>query len=115
VEKKKKKEGLSLLPVTMDNNEPELSDEQRIELLNVALASLPVQQLLSNWEDQKTVYRKQAIDFWKAFDKEFEEFWIKIGNDVRTAFIMTAIEDLVTQVIIIFLNFPYYSRTQSLH
>ncbi len=95
----------------MDNNEPELSDEQRIKLLNIALASPPVQQLLSNWEDQKTVYRKQAVDFWKAFDKEFEEFWIKIGNDIRSAFIMTAIEDLVTQVIINFLNFQCSVRT----
>jgi hypothetical protein len=81
--------------ISMENNEPELGQEERIKLMSAALASPPVQQMLSKWEGEKTLLRKQAIEFWKAFDKEFEDFWNKISVDIRSAFIMTAIEDLV--------------------
>lgn len=87
----------------MENNEPELGDEERLKLISAALASPPVQQMLSKWEGERTLLRKQAIEFWKAFDKEFEEFWSNANVDIRSAFVMTAIEDLVEGVIINFL------------
>jgi hypothetical protein len=93
----------------MENNEPELGQEERIKLMSAALASPPVQQMLSKWEGEKTLLRKQAIEFWKAFDKEFEDFWNKISVDIRSAFIMTAIEDLVDGVIINFFHLSIIS------
>jgi hypothetical protein len=69
-------------------------DDDRIAKINVILGSAEFQDQMDEWKAQRTLLRKIVCEFWKNYQNQFEDYWKKCDSEIRTAFVLSAIEDL---------------------
>jgi hypothetical protein len=74
---------------------PSEPDERtRLTAINLALNSKEFQEQIKEWETQRCFLRKFVCEFWKQSQNKFQEYWSTIDEELRTAFVLCALEDL---------------------
>lgn len=88
--------------------------EARLENIDISLHSDILQKQLSAWNQQSVVLRSAVQELWS---EEAHKWWNSIKEEIRTALILTAIEDLPKNTAfapLIYLVCPEFSDVEAL-
>ncbi len=71
-------------------------DDDRLKGILEALNSSALQQQLANWLEQRDLLRDTLREFWQEDNdgSGFKKWWDNSKEDIRTAMVLTALEDL---------------------
>jgi hypothetical protein len=83
-----------------------MSDSEFREVLQ-ALNSDPIRNQLANWTDQRDLLRQTLKEMWEEEDtqgSQFKKWWCEVQTEIRTALVLTALEDLPNSFSFAFLS-----------
>jgi hypothetical protein len=79
--------------MVMEEKSNVLSDGARLKRINRIFANKEVHEQLKQWEEEREVMQLSVLEIWDT-GVEFTSWWKALKDEVRLAFVLTALEDL---------------------